>query len=172
MPCFASSAAWNSSGEAGLPFCRGRRAGGRGRRRVGQSEWADAVRSADRFRKSENGRHLSAAGRSESRSGSLSAPALFLEAEVVPGRLEEMEIVVAGHVLVKGSARAFGVSHLAEHASVRGSDAFHGPDGAVGVEVHVHGGMAVEIHVLGGDLSVCPELFKQRRFAQEAAFAV
>ena len=46
------------------------------------------------------------------------------------------------------------MTHFAQHAAVRGSNAFHRPYGAVGVKGHIRGHIAVRVHILGSDLAV------------------
>ena len=60
---------------------------------------------------------------------------------------------VSGDVLADGGAAAFGVAHFSEDSAAGAGDTFYGVDGAVWIELGVHGGLAAEVGVLGGDLS-------------------
>ena len=64
------------------------------------------------------------------------------------------------------------MAHLAQNPAVGRGDALNGPDGAVGVDIHIHGGGTAQVHILRGDLSVFQELLQQSIGAEEAALAV
>ena len=57
--------------------------------------------------------------------------------EILDSRLEHLDIVVAGDVLVQVAAFALGVTHLAEYSAVGRDDALDGVDGVVRVEMDV-----------------------------------
>ena len=64
------------------------------------------------------------------------------------------------------------MAHLAQHPAIGRHDAFHSPDGTVGVYVHVHAGDTVLVHILSDDLAVVSQLPNQLLTAQEPALAV
>lgn len=93
--------------------------------------------------------------------------------EVLDAGEEDALLLVARDVLADvGVPRAFGVSHLAEDASVEGGDAFDGVHGAVGVPGHFVGGLTIQVGVLEGDLAVLNQLGDLLRRGMEASLAV
>ena len=74
-------------------------------------------------------------------------------AEVFHARSEEGLVFVTGDVLADVGPAAFGVAHFAEDAATGARDSFDGVDGAVGIKLRVHRGVALEVGVLRGNLT-------------------
>ena len=90
-------------------------------------------------------------------------------AEVSDRGFEHADVIVSGHVSVQTAADALGMSHLAEHSAVRGSDAFNGGGRTVGVEMNVSARVAVQIDVLCSYLSVLGETADKIVVGEEAS---
>ena len=92
--------------------------------------------------------------------------------EVGNAALEQRHELVAGDVLVQAVAATLHMAHLTEDAAIRAGDALDAGDGAVGVDVEVHGRHACHVDVLRGDLTALAQLGQDVVVGDEAALAV
>ena len=92
--------------------------------------------------------------------------------KVIHTGFEDLLIFFSCYVLIKVFTDTFGVSHLTQDTSVRGSDPFDGHCRSVRVECDIHGRSSVKVHILGSDLSVCSQLFQHFIAGDEPAFSV
>ena len=97
---------------------------------------------------------------------------ICLQREIILCSLEQVQVALTGNVAVQILTNTLRVAHLTEDTAIGRGDAFNGPNGTIGVEVHIHGGVAGKIHILGSDLSVGSQLVQQFFGAQEAAFKI